>query len=127
MVINATNRIVRQVQENQRLVRLQHLSESLGAGGSETIRFSMELLTQKGVKREQRGRGMSKDDPKTISQKSVLTDVMVLFSAIDAARAFAPSGPRLLEEASSCLPRESMGTGEKKDSQKEVIDIEMAD
>ena len=44
---------------------------------------------------------MSRDDPKTISQKSVLTDVTVLFSAIDAARAFAPSGPRLLEEASS--------------------------
>ena len=57
---------------------------------------------------------------KLISQKSVLTDVMVLFSAIDAARAFPPSTPRPFADTSSCLPRESRGTGEKKDSQKEV-------
>ena len=56
---------------------------------------------------------MSRDDPKTISQKGVLTDVMVLFSAIDVARAFAPSGPRLLEEASSYVHSRKEGRSEK--------------
>ena len=44
--IIAADLVLREVQDNQRLVRLQHLSESLGAGGSETIRFSMELCTK---------------------------------------------------------------------------------
>ena len=35
--IIAADLVLREVQDNQRLVRLQHLSESLGAGGSETI------------------------------------------------------------------------------------------
>ena len=59
--------------------------------------------------------------------KRELTEVMVVFLAIDAARAFPPSEPRPLEEASSCLPRESREAGERKDSQKEVTQIEMAD
>ena len=42
---------------------------------------------------------------KSIAKRG-LTEVMVLFLAIEAARAFAPSRPRPLEEASSCLPRE---------------------
>ena len=49
---------------------------------------------------------------KSIAKRG-LTEVMVLFLAIEAARAFAPSGPRPLEEASSYLPQERQGEGER--------------
>jgi hypothetical protein len=80
----------------------------------------MELLTQKGVKRERRGRGMSKDDPKTISQKSVLTDVMVLFSAIDAAMDFPPSEPRPFADTSSYVPQENRKATLKLEQEKQL-------
>jgi hypothetical protein len=48
--------------------------------------------------------------------KRGLTEVMVLFLAIDAARAFPPSEPRPLEEASSYVHTRNEGRSEKGNS-----------
>ena len=83
---------------------------------AEGIAISMELHMMKGEREAKTALKLEQEKIMKSRAKRGLTEVMVLFSAIDAARAFPPSEPRPLEEASSYIHGRKEGRSEKYNS-----------